>query len=50
MDTQATIKAWGIGGLIALIVLILAILFWALGRIEPITAGLIAGLAIARLT
>jgi len=38
-----------IGWILALLVLILAIIFVVLGRIEPVTGGLIAGAALARL-
>jgi hypothetical protein len=39
-----------VGSLIAVIVLILVIVFWATGTLDARLAGLIGGLAIARLT
>lgn len=38
-----------IGWLIALLVLIIAIVLWVIGRLDPVLAGLIGGLALARL-
>ena len=38
-----------IGSIIALVVLVLAIVFWAVGTLPVIIAALIAALAIARL-
>jgi hypothetical protein len=40
---------FGIGGLIALIVLVLVIIFAVLGQLPLLLAGLIGGLAVARL-
>ena len=45
-----TVKSWGIGGIIAIIILILVILLAILGRMQPLEAFLIGGLALARLT
>ena len=39
-----------IGAVIALIVLVLVIVFWATGTMDVKLAGLIGGLALARLT
>ena len=38
-----------VGGIIAIIVLVLAIVFAVLGQLPVVTAGLIGGLAVARL-
>ena len=40
----------GLGAIIAIIVLVLAVVFMAVGRLDYVPGGLIAGLAIARLT
>lgn len=47
-----TIRGWGLGGLIAIVVLILAIVFWAIGKpLDPAMVLLLIGLlALARLT
>lgn len=43
------IKTWGVGGVIAVVVLVLAIVFIAVGQMDVRTGGLIAALAVARL-
>lgn len=40
----------GIGAVIAIVVLVLAVVFMAVGRLDFVTGGLFAALAIARLT
>jgi hypothetical protein len=40
----------GIGAVIAVIVLVLAVVFMAIGKLDFVVGGLIGGLAIARLT
>lgn len=40
---------WSIGAIIAMIVLVLAIVFWAVGKLPVILAALIGALALARL-
>lgn len=40
----------GIGAILAVIVLVLVVVFWAIGKMDPVLAGLIGGLAVARLT
>jgi uncharacterized membrane protein len=39
-----------LGSLIALLILILVVVLWAIGQLEPRLALLIGGLALARLT
>jgi hypothetical protein len=39
-----------LGAVIALVVLVLALVFFVVGQLGPIPAGLIAALALARLT
>jgi len=46
---QFTMPAITIGWLIALLVLILCIVFAAIGRLDVVLAGLIGGAALARL-
>lgn len=41
---------WSVGAVIALVVLVLVLLLAVLGKMEPLTAGILAGLAAARLT
>lgn len=41
---------WSLGSIIALLVFILAVVFWATGKMNPVEAGLFMGLAAARLT
>jgi hypothetical protein len=43
------VKSWGVGGIIAIIVLVLAIVFIAVGQLDIRVGGLIAALAVARL-
>lgn len=43
------IRALGIGGLIALLVLIAAFVLLLVGRLDPMTAGFYMALALARL-
>jgi len=45
-----TLPPFGIGGIIAIVVLVLCIIFGIIGHLSPLIAGLIAALAIARLT
>jgi hypothetical protein len=45
-----TIQTLGIGGIIAVIVLILVILLAIIGKLPLLLAGLIGALAVARLT
>ena len=40
----------GLGQIIAIVVLVLALVFLVVGSLSPIVAGLVAALAIARLT
>lgn len=40
----------GLGAVIAILVLVLAVVFMALGRLDFVTGGLLAALAVARLT
>lgn len=40
----------GLGAIIAVIVLVLAVVFMAVGRLDYVTGGLLAALAVARLT
>jgi hypothetical protein len=40
----------GLGAIIAIVVLLLAIVFMVLGRMDLVTGSLIAALAVARLT
>lgn len=51
MQIETTVKAWGIGWVIALVVLIVCVILWLLDR--PLTGPqilcLIAALALARL-
>lgn len=42
--------AFSLGAIIAVVVLVLAIVFYALGDIGPYLAGFVAALAVARLT
>lgn len=49
MTMEGQIKALGLGGLIALLVLILAVVFIAVGRLDLPTGAFIAALALARL-
>ena len=50
-EIVSTVKSWGIGWLLALVVLILCIVLWFLGSTlsAPQVLGLIAVLALARL-
>ena len=41
---------WTVGGVIAVVVLVLAVVFIAIGQMELKVGGLIAALAVARLT
>ena len=45
-----TLPAFGIGSVIAIVVLVLALVFMAVGQLDFKLGGLIAALAIARLT
>ncbi len=48
--TPATTPAWlTVGWLIALLVLVLAIVFAAIGKLDFVIAGMFVGLALARL-
>jgi hypothetical protein len=47
---NVTLPSWSIGSVIAVIVLVLVILLLVLGRMPAMEAGLLAALAIARLT
>jgi uncharacterized membrane protein (DUF485 family) len=40
----------GVGAVIAVIVLVLVIVFWAIGQMDPRMAALLGALAVARLT
>lgn len=44
------VKTWGLGGILAVVALLLAIVLAVLGRMEPLLAFLIGMLALARLT
>lgn len=44
------LPAFGIGSVIAIVVLVLALVFMAVGRLDMVIGGLIAALAVARLT
>jgi hypothetical protein len=50
METRFALPAFGIGSIIAIIVLIVAIVLVLIGKMEPLEAGLIGALAVARLT
>ena len=45
-----TVRAWGLGGILALIILILCIVLAVIGKLPVLEALLIGGLALARLT
>ena len=45
-----TIKGWGLGGILAIVILILSIVLAVIGQIPTLEASLIGGLALARLT
>lgn len=51
MEIETRLKAWGIGWLIALVVLLLCIVFWAIDKpiAQPMMLLLIGLLALARL-
>lgn len=44
------IPALSVGSILALLVLVLSVVFIAIGRLDPLTGGVIAVLALARLT
>ena len=45
-----TVRSWGLGGIIAIIVLILCLVLMVIGRLPILEGGLLAALALARLT
>ena len=47
---EERIRSYGIGAVIALLVLVLSVVFMATGNLDMMTGGMIAALAISRLT
>lgn len=46
---EERIRSYGIGAVIALVVLVLSVVFMAVGKLDIVTGGMLAALAIARL-
>jgi len=47
---EFTFPSWSLGSIIAIVVLILCIVLMVIGQIPVVIGGMIAGLAVARLT
>jgi hypothetical protein len=47
---EERIRSYGIGAVIALVVLIVSLVFMATGKLDLVTGGMFAALALARLT
>ena len=50
VDVNFTLPAFSIGSVVALVVLLLAIVFMAMGKLDLTTGCLLGGLAVARLS